>query len=80
MALERELAAFNRVLPTLIGESEGRFALILGEDIKGVFDSYADALQQGYKEAGLDTPFLVKKISIVGDTAHYSRPFAACQA
>lgn len=79
MALEKELATFNRALPGLVGESEGRFALVIGDEVKGIFEAYADALQEGYKEAGLDTPFLVKKVTVVGDSAHYSRPLEVCR-
>lgn len=80
MALEKELATFGRELPTLLGEAEGRFALVIGDKLVGVFDSYADAMQAGYKEAGLDRPFLVKKITVLGDSAHYSRPLNLCRA
>ena len=80
MALEREMATFNKMLPTLLAESEGRFALVVGDSLSGVYDSYADALQEGYKVAGLDQQFLVKKVTVLGDSALYSRPLVACQA
>lgn len=79
MALEKEINTFTKELPALLKGSEGRFALVVGDHLEGVFDSYADAMQQGYKVAGLDHPFLVKKISMLGDSAYYSRPLNTCR-
>lgn len=56
--LEAGLATYQRLLPTLGGD-EGRFALISGNDLLGIFDTYRDSLENGAK--GLD-PFLVKRI------------------
>lgn len=60
MALERELATYKERFPELV-QHEGRFVLIQGDNVVDTFDSYADALKQGYKQFGL-TPFLVKQI------------------
>lgn len=70
--LERELATYQRLLPTLSSGNEGRFALIAGEDVLGIFDTYPDALAAGYEHRGLE-PFLVKKISSVEVISYFTR-------
>jgi hypothetical protein len=69
--LDREIETFYRLRPTLVKE-EGRFAVIAGDMLLGVFDTYQDALTDGYKERGLD-PFLVKQISSVEAVANFTR-------
>jgi hypothetical protein len=41
MALEKELETFNRELPTLL-DQEGKFVVICGDQVVGVFDSSRD--------------------------------------
>ncbi|MFK8398185.1 hypothetical protein M2D07_006700 [Pseudomonas sp. BGr12] len=72
--LKAEIEVFNKHLNDLLATADGKFALVVGEKIVGTYDTYADAVQEGYKVAGLDAQFLVKKISLVGDAAHFSRP------
>jgi hypothetical protein len=67
-ALETELRTYREKLPSLLAD-EGKFALIHNEDIVGTFDTYADALSEGYKTFKL-TPFLVKQIQSV-EYAHF---------
>ncbi len=75
--LPRELATSQKLLPSLIGD-EGRFALIAGDDLLGVFDTYGDALTAGYKARGLD-PFMVKQVAAHGTVANFTRDlFSAC--
>ena len=69
--LDQDLAKYKELLPTLTA-SEGKFALIYKADLKGIFQSYEDALQQGYTLAGLDS-FLVKKIAATETIAYFTR-------
>ncbi len=68
MALEKELETYRDRLPSLLAE-EGKFALVHGGEVVGTFDTYADALTEGYKLFKLD-PFLVKQIQAV-EQAHF---------
>lgn len=72
--LKTELATFNERLHELLGTDEGKYALVVGTKLVGTFVDYSDAIQAGYKEVGVSAPFLVKKITLVGDAAHFSRP------
>jgi hypothetical protein len=57
-----ELAAYHRKLPELLGDA-GRFVLIKGDEVIGVFDSYQDAVTSGYERFELDL-FFVKQIRL----------------
>lgn len=62
MALERELGTFHRELPRLLGEGhEGKFVLIHGDQVAGIWPSREAALQEGYDRFGIE-PFLAKAI------------------
>ena len=49
MALEKEIETFNRELPGLL-EQQGKFVVIHGSEVIGVFVSYEDALKVGYEK------------------------------
>lgn len=76
MALEKELETYQRLLTAELSGQDGRFALIAGSDLLGVYDSYNDALTVGYERCGL-APFLVKKIAAVETIAYFTRDFGA---
>lgn len=68
MALEREVATYKRKLPDLVA-SEGKFILIHGEDVVAIYDTYQDAIKEGYAKFQLE-PFLVKEIHAI-EQAHF---------
>lgn len=59
--LKTELETFAQSRDRLVRESEGKFVVIHGTDVAGVWDTYPDALSAGYQKFGL-RPFLVKQI------------------
>lgn len=68
--LERELSTFQNLKLELARQSLGKFALVHGERLIGVYDSYEDALQAGYEIVGLDEPFLVRQVERT-ETVHH---------
>ena len=76
MALEKELETYRRKLPELTAD-EGKFALIRGEDLVGVFGTYEDALKEGYSRFKLE-PFLVQQIQSV-ETIHLVTRLVECE-
>lgn len=62
MALEKELETYRNKLPELKAE-EGKFVLIKGDEVAGIYVAYEDALKEGYRRFGLE-PFLVKQIQL----------------
>ncbi len=72
MALEKELETYQRELPNLIGQHAGKFVLIGGDKVSGTWETYRDALQEGYRLYGLK-PFLVKQIQATEIVHHMMR-------
>lgn len=59
--LETELAYFRRCLKELLVTAEGKFALVKGEKLIGVFDTDQQAYGRGVKLYA-EKPFLVRQI------------------
>ena len=60
LSLEKELETFNKHKADLLKDA-GKFALVHGDSLAGIYDTYADAIREGYKQFGLKA-FLVKQI------------------
>jgi hypothetical protein len=69
MALEKEMQTYQQKRSELLVH-EGKFVLIHGDQVAGIWDTYEDALRVGYDKYGL-LPFLVKRIETI-DTVNYS--------
>ena len=76
MALEAELKTYKSGLQSLLA-NEGKYVLICGEDIIGLYDTYRDGLQAGYEKCGL-VSFLVKQIEAVEEIQFFTRPIDPC--
>ena len=70
MALEKEVATYEKKLEEL-SPHEGKFVLIHGNDVAGIWDTYVDALRAGYQQFGLDE-CLVKKIQWTETVQHFT--------
>jgi hypothetical protein len=77
-ALQQEVEAYNRLLPSLLSQ-QGRFALIQASELVGTYDTYQDALAAGYEKFKL-APFLVKQIAPAQQVAYFTRDLARCPA
>lgn len=60
--LKIELETYEKNRQILSQQGIGRFALIQGETVAGVWGTYEDALKAGYEKFGVDARFLVKRI------------------
>lgn len=72
-----ELATYERKLPELLSDA-GRFVLIKGSEIVGLFDSYQDAVTSGYQRFDLDE-FFVKQIAPTEQIAFFTRDLEECR-
>jgi hypothetical protein len=74
VALERELETFRRELPRLLADpaNVGKFALVHGEAVAGLYPSFDAALASGYDKFGLD-PFLVSEVTEHEEPRYFSR-------
>ncbi len=70
-ALKQELETYKRALPKLLND-QGKFVLISGDEVVGVYTAYEDALSIGYEKFGIK-PFLIKKIESVDCLQYFSR-------
>ena len=59
--LDAELQTYEKNRESLLGSAEGKFVLIKGDQIVGVYESKMDAINQGYRQLG-HVPFLVKQV------------------
>ncbi len=60
--IDRELATYEREMARLLREARGKFVLIVGDDVLGVFDSQLDAIDEGWKRFPR-RPLLTKQIT-----------------
>jgi hypothetical protein len=74
---EKELNVYDANLIELL-VNEGKYVVIRGEEIGGVFDTYDEALEHGYDKFGL-SKFLVKLISRAEPIYYFSREMPACR-
>lgn len=77
VALEQEIATYENRKPELLRD-EGKFVLVQGNDLGGVFDTYEDAIKAGYDKYALK-PFLVKQIHAIEHIQHFSRELDPCR-
>ncbi len=59
--LDAELQTYEKNRESLLGSADGKFVLIKGEQVVGVYESEMDAINQGYRQLG-HVPFLVKQV------------------
>lgn len=72
-----ELATYQRKLPELFSDA-GRFVLIKGSEVVGLFDTYQDAVTSGYQRFNLDE-FFVKQIAATEQIAFFTRGLEECR-
>jgi len=71
MTYEEELATYRARLPELLAD-EGKYAVIRGAEVLGVYGTYEDALQAGYAKYGA-APFLVQQINATEQVQYFTR-------
>jgi hypothetical protein len=62
--LEKELETYEKLKEELLAKHEGKYVLILGDQIHGIFDTRTDAIRTGYERFG-HVPIFVKEIERV---------------
>ena len=61
LILDAELETYEQNRDHLLGTAEGKFVLIHGSQVIGVYDSKMEAIAAGYQQFG-NVPFLVEQI------------------
>jgi len=62
MALDTELRYFESIKGELLQHHEGKYALVIGTDLVGVFDHSEEAYKAGIEQRG-NVPMLIKRVS-----------------
>jgi hypothetical protein len=73
---DRERATFERIKPDLPATAEGKFVVIVGDEVVGPVDSHAEAELAGYAAFGLG-PLYVKEVLAVEPVAGVTRLVAS---
>jgi hypothetical protein len=60
--LEVEWKAFQERRDMLVAASYGKYVLIQGTEVLGIFDSESEGVVAGYRLRGMDRAFLVHRI------------------
>lgn len=68
--LDLEIRTFEARRSELLGRAAEKFVLIKGDQVLGIFESQADALNDGYGRFG-NQPFLVKQVLDVDVLQNY---------
>lgn len=77
--LQKELDYYNKIKDELLGRAKDEYALIHEDNLIDTYKSKDDAIKRGYELYG-NTPFLVKKITEIEKTFHFtSNLIASCQ-
>jgi hypothetical protein len=69
--LQKEIETYNAKLGELSAYL-GKFVLIKGDSVEGIYDTYADALKIGYERFQLQ-PFMVKQIAPAEQVQFFTR-------
>ncbi len=74
---DRERAAYERLKPELLARAEGKYVVLVGEEIEGPVDSFGDALRAGYRRFG-HGPLYIKQVQTVEPVVEVSRDIVPC--
>ena len=77
--LKTELDTYLRHKDELVRESEGKYVVVHGDEVVGVWDTYEDALRAGYEKVGLE-PFLVKQVRSIEQVHFFFRDLIPCRS
>lgn len=74
--IERNYAAFKDIMPTLLADSEGQYALLRDQELKGVYPSASEAERAGHAQFQ-DERYSIQQVSSMPiDLGFYSYALA----
>lgn len=75
---EEELKTYEAHKDELVAKGDGKYVLIQGSELAGIWETYEDALQAGYGRYGLK-PFFVRKIEGIEGIHTFTRDISPCR-
>ena len=76
---EQEIKVYEKEKNGVLKGQEGKYVLIQGDQIAGIWETYEDAVKAGYLEFALK-PFFVKQIQQVEQVFSFTRNLVLCQS
>lgn len=74
-----EISTYEKHLPEWVAQNAtGKFALVRGTEVGGLFTTHEEAMRQGYAQFG-GPPFLVKQVSPFAIVHYISRAITPCR-
>ena len=64
---DRERATYARLKPDLLIRAEGKYVVLVGDDLEGPVDTYEEALRVGWQRFGVG-PLYVKQVQLEEQT------------
>jgi len=61
VGFDRERATYERLKPALLAKAEGKYVVIVGDEVVGPLESHADAELAGYTQFGIG-PLYIKQV------------------
>ncbi len=62
-SLEKEIAAYEKMLPELLEHHSGKFVIIRDEKLAGAFDTFDTAAETALKRFGRG-PYLIRQVGV----------------
>jgi uncharacterized protein (DUF433 family) len=78
LGFDREETAYARLKPELLRSAEGKYVVLVGEELVGPVDTYGDALRAGYRRFGKG-PLFVKRVLAEEPVDEVSRDITLCR-
>jgi hypothetical protein len=79
--IRTEIITYRRELPRLLAEGhQGRFALVHGQEVVSIWDTFGDAYQAGRERFGLGVPFIAQPIDPRDLTRTFPEEFSVPEA
>lgn len=75
---DRERAAYSQRKPELLKTAEGKYIVLVGDDMVGPVNSYGEALREGYRRFG-GGPLYIKQVLVDEPVAEVSRDVTPCR-
>jgi hypothetical protein len=76
--IEKELRAFEKMLPKLLSSEKGKFALVYNGKLLGTFTSKEDALKFGIEKVG-NEEFLIRLIVPTQEPLYFFHGVSTCR-
>ncbi len=79
LGFDVEVETYERLKPELLSRFEGKFVVIVGDEVEEPVDTFSEALRAGYRRFGLG-PLYVKQIVATEPVVEVTRDIVPCRS